>query len=348
MKKATIIILFITVFTVSGMAIRLQSGSNKQKLNKRLINGIQYSIYSEVKKSLQKGADPNVKIIDRYKNGHSALMLASKKGNIAIVRILIKHGAKVNYISRYGTTALMLAAKSGRYQSVSLLLKRGARVNIHEKIANLDTSSALLKACAAGYLNIVQLLVRYRANVHRKNKSGYNALHVAAMKGQTHIVRFLLSRRINVNVKSGYYSKTALIFAAQDNHTDIVGLLLRHRANKYMFDYNGHTAFHVAAANGNIETMKILLRYRFNINTQIFQKSGEGPPDKDTALICAVRQNQFQAVKYLVSRGANIFIKNNAGRHALEVARISYKYAKQNEKEITKKIYLYLKRVARR
>ncbi len=345
MKKC-IIISMITAFSI--LSVTHISTAANDALNEKLISRIESNLFDSVKSLLKRGANPNAIKREKRKRRRTALMIAAQKGNAAIVRLLLKHKAKVNALDRYGTSALMLAAEKGRYRVVQMLLKRRARVNLHEKIANLDTSSALLKSCSKGYLSVVKLLVRHGANVHKKNKGGYSALHIAAMNGQTHIVKFLLRKRVNVNVKSGYYSRTALMFAAQDNHADIVNLLLRHRARKYMYDYNGHTALHMAAKHGNIETIKTLLRYRFNINKQIFKKSGEGPPDKDTALICAVRNEQYQTVRYLVRRGAKVFIKNNRGRNALKVAEVSYKYARGYKKNIAKKVYLYLKRVARR
>src|ERR1043165_4277425 len=60
---------------------------------------------------LKHGADPNwiVPVNDYFDPLHSLLMLASRAGQISVVKALIKAGAKVNYSRRGGETALTQA-----------------------------------------------------------------------------------------------------------------------------------------------------------------------------------------------------------------------------------------------
>ncbi len=53
-------------------------------------------------------------------------MLASSKGNIEVVKVLLDKGADANAKNKDGGTALMLAAQDGNLEVVKLLKARGA------------------------------------------------------------------------------------------------------------------------------------------------------------------------------------------------------------------------------
>ena len=54
---------------------------------------------------------------------------------------------------------------------------------------------------------------------------------MAATCGQTHIVELLLSRRVDVNAPD-YSNKTALYYARNNDHEDIVEMLKKHGARE--------------------------------------------------------------------------------------------------------------------
>ena len=56
------------------------------------------------------------------------LCLASKQGNVEVVKLLIEKGAEVNRTDEFGRTALMLASKEGRVEVMRLLIENGAEV----------------------------------------------------------------------------------------------------------------------------------------------------------------------------------------------------------------------------
>ena len=75
---------------------------------------------------LKAGADAN----ERLPNGETALMMASRTGNVAAMKVLLDHGADVNAKETLrGTTALMWAAAQGHPAAVQLLIERGADVS---------------------------------------------------------------------------------------------------------------------------------------------------------------------------------------------------------------------------
>ena len=74
---------------------------------------------------LKAGADPN----ERLRSGETALMMASRTGNVTAMKVLLDRGADVNAKETLrGTTALMWAADQGHPAAVKLLIERGADV----------------------------------------------------------------------------------------------------------------------------------------------------------------------------------------------------------------------------
>ena len=72
------------------------------------------------------GVDVNGK--DRF--GQTALMLAARDGNIDVVRLLVKHDAKLDTTAKYNLSALMLAVVN-RHEEIALALARaGASLEI--------------------------------------------------------------------------------------------------------------------------------------------------------------------------------------------------------------------------
>ncbi|KAE9396508.1 ankyrin, partial [Gymnopus androsaceus JB14] len=61
--------------------------------------------------------------------GSTALRQASQNGHVAIVKILLDHGADTELPGFHKTTPLVIAAERGYFDIVSLLLENGANVN---------------------------------------------------------------------------------------------------------------------------------------------------------------------------------------------------------------------------
>ncbi|MCB9027270.1 MAG: ankyrin repeat domain-containing protein [Bdellovibrionaceae bacterium] len=115
---------------------------------------------------------------------------------------------------------------------------------------------------------------------------------------------------INVQDKSG---TTALIWAAQNGHTDTVKLLLDNAASVDVQDRDGYTALILAAHNGQTETVKLLLASGANVDVQ----------DRDgyTALMWAAQYGRTETVKLLLDHGARVDITDKQGRTALQMTK---------------------------
>ena len=105
--------------------------------------------------------------------GDTAIMMASKGGNEALVLELVKRGAEVNARREGGWDALMYASSDGHTAVVAVLLNHGADPNTRNQ-----RWTALGIAAARDYLPVCLLLVARAADLYALDAdgSGRNAL----------------------------------------------------------------------------------------------------------------------------------------------------------------------------
>lgn len=82
---------------------------------------------------------------NEQKTNRTALILASDRGNLDIVKLLVKNGAKINYTNSNDEGALSLATLSKNYDIVLYLLQQGAdcKIILYKKY-NSDNSETLV------------------------------------------------------------------------------------------------------------------------------------------------------------------------------------------------------------
>ena len=106
--------------------------------------------------------------------GDTAIMVASRVGNEALVLELVKRGAEVNARNENGYDALMYASILGHTAVVAMLLNHGADPNTRN-----ENCTALGLAASNDYLPICLLLVARAADLYAVNAvfgTGRNAL----------------------------------------------------------------------------------------------------------------------------------------------------------------------------
>jgi outer membrane protein assembly factor BamB len=90
-----------------------------------------------------------------------------------------------------------------------------------------DDSEQLLEAARKGDLAGAKRLLDKGVDVNAKTAYGMTALGFAAERGHTDIVKLLLERKADVDAQDTFYKSTPLSWALMSNRTDVVGLLLK-------------------------------------------------------------------------------------------------------------------------
>uniref|UniRef100_A0A8C5EWU8 Euchromatic histone-lysine N-methyltransferase 1b n=1 Tax=Gouania willdenowi TaxID=441366 RepID=A0A8C5EWU8_GOUWI len=131
--------------------------------------------------------------------GFTCLHLAAKSGHYRIVEHLLSTGfININCQDDGGWTAMIWATEYKHVDQVKLLLSKGADISIRDKEENI----CLHWAAFSGSLEISELLLKARCNLHAVNIHGDSPLHIAARENRLECVTLFLSHGADVFLKN--------------------------------------------------------------------------------------------------------------------------------------------------
>ncbi|KAF5748260.1 putative Ankyrin repeat family protein [Tripterygium wilfordii] len=158
---------------------------------------------------------------------------------------------------------------------------------------NTRGQSVLFVACERGRLDVVKHLLNYPVLLTSEVDALTTSLHVAASGGHTDIMKLILQARPDFARKKDINGCTPLHLCCSKGHLDITRELLRLDPNlSCLQDNEGRTPLHWAAIKGRVAIIDEILSVSLE-STEIITKHGE------TVLHLAVKNNQYDAVKYL-------------------------------------------------
>lgn len=155
-----------------------------------------------------------------------------------------------------------------------------------------DRDKDLRKAAEKGDLTKIHQLLSKEADVNAKDDKGVTALMLAAGKGHAEVVQALLDAGAEVEAKDNT-GLTAAMRAERSGYADIVKLLNRPRSSTTETEQ-----LRAEAAKGNVSRLQELLKAGADVNAK--------DPSGVTALMEAVHAGKVEAVKFLISRGADV------------------------------------------
>lgn len=145
-----------------------------------------------MRRLINKGVDIN----QRDNGGNTALMYASSRLDVDMVRFLLDKGADATMKNNAGETALMSAARHAPATDLTSPMRRG-----YESLVDL-----------------VRALLDTGANINARTNEGKTALMMWAERGNIEVVKTLLERGANA-IEKDLYGKTALDFAEKSGLT---------------------------------------------------------------------------------------------------------------------------------
>jgi ankyrin repeat protein len=257
------------------------------------------------------------------------LHLAVTCGDVAMIQLILDHGAYIDPLDGNAWTPLCRAVASSRVDLVQLLLESGANpcaaVSPYPDV--LITTSPLELACSKGSPEIVALLLKHGASVNVPNHRGIMPI-VAAVRGRAVINYTAVSRGsqtvsgrrgpgpgapphtiipskpdyvqvVRLLCESGAELKEneqLVIHAVQRNDQAILELLLEFGAAP------SAEALCLAASSGSNAVIELLLKHGANINAP-----PKNTPNAFNPLLLAAKNGNIDTVKLLVAHGADVY-----------------------------------------
>ncbi|MEM7350128.1 MAG: ankyrin repeat domain-containing protein [Acidobacteriota bacterium] len=239
--------------------------------------------------------------------GQTPLRLAAAQASLAMVELLLDHGARVDDADSDGVTPLHIAARRGEPRIVARLAEASER-EARDHQGHRPTHYAAYY----GQREAFDLLWKGR-EAGRLNRSGQSLLHLAAHGGDTEILQRLLRHDFDIDLKD-VDGRTPLHFATMKTHRAAAALLLEHGADARLPDGDGQTVAHSSAASSDSQLLQLFLT-----------PSTLDLPDRagNTPLHHAAGWGRVENVRLLLAAGASPELANDAGQTALEVARES-------------------------
>lgn len=288
---------------------------------------------------LDAGADPNAEMF----NGLFPLYVAAEHGNLPAANKLLEKGADLEKKTPKGNTALRNAVEEGHYDMVKFLLDNGANVEDTNNAGNTIMDAAIYYDRVEITELIKQFISQERSEPSEDQRCDYEVhrnsrmLLSGILENKATTVREAIAAGADVNARATLNGTkyTPLVQAAVERNLEIVEILLDSGANPNFAQMNGETALANAAQNGdymialrlleagadpnaktpvgpalaiasNIAIMQLLVEYGADVNMT--------DPEGDTPIVGAIDTNAYQATYFLRCLGANLEIKNHAGK----------------------------------
>ena len=262
--------------------------------------------------------------------GAAALPHAERPENKEIKEskeISVAMGGDVNRAAADGTTALHRAVLSNQVTEVARLIRAGANVTTANRYGATPLSLAALNGNAA----VVAALLDAGADPNSTSGEGEPVLMTAARSGDLASVKALLARGAKPDTRETWQAQTALMWAAAENHGDVVHELILKgadpNASASLFEHwamapsepatpkvntpkGGMTALHYAARQGALEGVRALVAAPgIDINRP--------DPDGVTPLLYATYNGHYDTAAFLLSQGADPTLADQYGRTLL-------------------------------
>ncbi|MCB9228151.1 MAG: ankyrin repeat domain-containing protein [Deltaproteobacteria bacterium] len=210
-----------------------------------------------------------------------------------------------------GDTPLITAVKSDDEEAVQRILQRGAPVDQ----TNIWYMTPLHVAAESGYERIVDLLIRYQADVNAPDSAyGWTPLHWAARFGKTEVVKCLLANHDVVVNAPDMNKQFPLHLAANYGHIDALRDLIAARADVNLTDVCGEPPLNLAVQAGHKDVVCVLLE-QLGILVNLVDKT-RGV----TSLHWAVFYGDIDVVQALITAGADVNKADFAGVLPIDIA----------------------------
>lgn len=259
--------------------------------------------------------------------GHTALHLCARAGDVKSVKVLVAAGAPLDAVDHDGSTALLYALQHEQYEIATLLEDAGADVSkgdpsvwsvaahylghglverAEEAVKKGASPQWLVHAAAgSGEKARIALAIELGGRADATTKTGWTAARSAAASGKREVLDEVV--RLGSSVRFALHGAVGSGDAA----------LVRHVLERYTPDVNDKDGWQRAALHeamfGGLEIIRLLLEAGADPNV---------PDDEGTTpIFYAVDRENPELVRLLIAHGAEVERPNGRGEKVGERAR---------------------------
>ncbi|CAC5366237.1 unnamed protein product [Mytilus coruscus] len=267
------------------------------------------------------------------KNNSTPLHVVSAHGFDDLAYALIQlRKDQIIHQDKQKRTPLYMACVGGHVNiAVTLLAIGNSSLDItnSDDLTPFDAASnnghSTTVTCENNQQNIVDILLKNRANVNQRSKTNISPLYKACQIGNEYIVGRLVDADAKVNLQSDDGSSplganinaadkfefTPLHIACREKHERIVRFLIEYNANVNAVNRQKESPLYIFCMHESLRIVELLLEKNADVNLCEEQRN--------SPLHAACRKGNKQIVQLLLDKKADKHKRNNAGKTPFDV-----------------------------
>ncbi|KAL2847496.1 ankyrin repeat-containing domain protein [Aspergillus pseudoustus] len=241
-------------------------------------------------------------------DGDTLLQIATRHGDLEIVKFLISQGADVNAVPRSGArAAIQAAAQSGDMSVLEALQSAGAV--LHAPVENFRGMTATEAAAFAGHEKIITPVYTLGANINDPLApvGGLTAIQASEASGRPHLAQPIIDLGLSTADVGGL---SPLQAAMKHEDLSLLDMLIQQGAEINAPPADGcGTPLQEAVRRNWLEGARLLLKHRADANARlgsVARSSDRYELTAETALGLAIECQSCEMTKLLLENGAKV------------------------------------------
>ncbi|KAF4043230.1 Ankyrin repeats (3 copies) [Phytophthora infestans] len=242
--------------------------------------------------------------------GASALHTAAWRGDVAVIEFLLESGQHPDTGYEGGMTAMMVPILRLSLMTTRCVFRDRQVVQRNLVVDCHEEEDGQLKKVVA----VLELLLRFGANVDAQSKDGKTALHCCTTDESYPVAKLLLDADANVDAQDEN-GKTPLHYCVQEGGLAVTNLLLGRGASVDVADARGITPIQLMLQRSDLNILQLLLNHHQCVVTPQRQHFAS------SLLLQAVDAQVEAVVLFIVDEGyAPVTVRNEKGETAMHRA----------------------------